>query len=176
MRVDVPGRHLESDEIADRVFPSGEGPIPVPLHLAACPECQEKVETLREGWLLDRGAVAGVVDATPPQFWKAQKDAVMEAVTGVGVGSVRPFPCPPGRAFFRRPVVALSSLAAAILLVTGLSLLRSRAPEIKVEVKPTPVADVGLAAADRKDDELLRSIDRMLSEDQPFSSLVPEGV
>ena len=68
----APGRHLTPDEIVDRVFPADEQPAPVPLHLAACPDCQEKVSQLREAWLLDRGAVGGLVESIPDAFWIAQ--------------------------------------------------------------------------------------------------------
>jgi len=50
-------RHLTSDEIAEHVFPGDDRPVAVPEHLAACATCQERVATLREAWLLDRGAV-----------------------------------------------------------------------------------------------------------------------
>src|SRR5262249_35094347 len=70
---DAPGRHLTPDEIVDRLFPSGDEPVPVALHLAACSECQEKLGRVRDAWILDRGVVAGAVEALPSSFWEAQE-------------------------------------------------------------------------------------------------------
>ena len=75
------GRHLTGDEIVNRIFPVEEGPAPIPMHLAVCPECQEKVSKLREAYLLDRGAVAGVVESLPGEFWTSQRRAVIGRIS-----------------------------------------------------------------------------------------------
>jgi anti-sigma factor RsiW len=158
-------RHLGSDEIVERVFPADDRPIAVPGHLATCAECQERVANLREAWLLDRGAVSGAVDDLPSEFWEAQAAATMAAVrTPAAAPEVRVFPAR-ARGILRHPVLALSSLAAALLLVGGLSLLRSggAVPAVRTaavkSMEKTPVL-----VNDASDDELLVSIDRVLED------------
>ncbi|MCM3877609.1 MAG: hypothetical protein NEA02_14485, partial [Thermoanaerobaculia bacterium] len=137
-------RHLASDEIVERVFPADDRPVAVPDHLATCAECQERVANLREAWLLDRGAVSGAVDDLPSEFWKAQAAATMAAVRIQTVGPVSVSP-PRSRGILRHPLLAVSSLAAALLLVGGLSLVRSRAaaPALRTaavtSIEKTPV-------------------------------------
>lgn len=173
-------RHLDPDEIVERVFPSDDRPAALPGHLATCPECQERVAGLREAFLLDRGAVSGAVDDLPSAFWRAQASAAMEAVRA-GVVSpeeapgadVRAFPARP-RGIVRHPLLAFSSLAAGLLLVGGLSFLRSGgvAPAARtaavnaMEKTPSLVNDAS-------DDELLVSIDRLL-EDSSLAGYVVE--
>jgi hypothetical protein len=170
--------HLTSDEIVERVFPGDDRPVAVPEHLATCVACQERVATLHDAWLLDRGAVSGAVDDLPAAFWEAQVVATMEAVrAGVPeetpVAEVRVFPARV-RGILRHPMLALSSLAAALLLMGGLSLLRpgSTVPAIQtaamdsMERTPAPVNDAS-------DDELLVSIDRAL-EDSSLAGFIPE--
>ena len=126
---DLRVRHLTDDEIVDRVFPSTES-APVPLHLAACAECQARVARLREAWLLDRGAVEGRVEAVPAESWEAQSAAVMARVRGEAARPARgvfPFRLRWSEHLVRRPALAVSSVAAALALVTGLTLLRPRA-------------------------------------------------
>ena len=181
------GRHLSPDEIAQRVFPVQEGPVAVPSHLMSCGPCQERVARLREAWLRDRGAVDGVVDALPEEFWARQASAVMTAVIaaeGEGtaapaaeVTGVHPFPAAARRSFFRHPVLAFGSLAAALLLVAGITAGRFRGPDPQVAVK-APSAPVSVRAtpvpADSADEELLLSIDQVLSEDGPAGGLLSE--
>lgn len=175
---EVRGRHLTPDEIVARVFPVDEETAPVPLHLAVCAECQSKVAHLREGWLLDRGAVAGVVDALPAGFWEGQTASIMQTLQSTGNVStgVRPFPVfIRSTSFLRRPVVAFGSLAAALVLMAGISFLKPKAPPIVEAQNQAVPTKVAVTDVDRTDDELLRDIDRAL-EEAPFSSLVPEGV
>ncbi len=168
---EAPGRHLTPDEIVDRVFPADEQPAPVPLHLAACPGCQEKVSNLREASL-------------PGAFWNAQAASILAAATD-------PAPAEPARtmipfssfhrSFLRRPALAFGSLAAALALVAGITYTRLRTPpatEVAQNVRP-PAATPAAASSDetdKKDDELLRSIDEILADDGPVSPLVPQGV
>jgi hypothetical protein len=171
-------RHLTSDEIVERVFPGDDRPAAVPEHLATCAACQERVATLHDAWLLDRGAVSGVVDDLPAAFWEAQVAATMETVrAGVSeeapVAEVRVFPARL-RGILRHPMLALSSLAAALLLVGGLSLLHSgstvpAAQTAAIDNKEKTPAIVN----DASDDELLISIDRAL-EDSSLAGLIVE--
>lgn len=166
-------RHLTSDEIVERVFPGADRPAAVPEHLAACATCQERVATLREAWLLDRGAVSGVVDDLPPAFWQAQAAAAM-AVVRAGApqegpaADVRVFPSRM-RGILRHPALALSSLAAALLLVAGLSQLRSPSTPPVVQTAKTPAP-----ATDASDDDLLVSVDRALEDSSLAGFLVEE--
>ena len=164
-------RHLGSDEIVERVFPADDRPIVVPGHLATCAECQERVANLREAWLLDRGAVSGAVDDLPSEFWEAQVAATMATVrSGAGApeetqgAEVRVFPAR-ARGILRHPVLALSSLAAALLLVGGLSLLRSggAVPAVRTAAVKSMEKTPALVN-DASDDELLVSIDRVLED------------
>lgn len=158
-------RHLGSDEIVERVFPADDRPIAVPGHLATCAECQERVANLREAWLLDRGAVSGAVDDLPSEFWEAQVAATMAAVrTPAAAPEVRVFP-PRARGILRHPVLALSSLAAALLLVGGLSLMRSggAVPAVRTAAVKSMEKTPALVN-DASDDELLVSIDRVLED------------
>jgi len=181
MRGEGTERHLTADEIVERVFPSGDRPVAVPENLSTCSPCQARVAQLREAWLLDRGAVAGVVDSLPESFWESQVEAVSRSVaendpsraveTGLPTGRVRLFPSA-SRRILRHPVLAAGSLAAALLLVAGITVGRlHKATEVAQQV---PTARPSLSPADKADDELLRSVDRLLREDSPVSSLVPE--
>ncbi|MGA7992338.1 MAG: hypothetical protein WCC53_12945 [Thermoanaerobaculia bacterium] len=161
--------HLSADEIFARVFPEDGGPVAVPRHLAGCAACQERVARLREAWLLDRGAVSGYVDALPGSFWTAQAERTMVAIRSAAAprASVRAF----RPRLLRHPLLAFGSLAAALVLVATVTMVRisTTAPVAQnatVE-RPTP------APGDGSDEELLRSIDRVL-DDSSFSSLVPE--
>lgn len=174
------GVHLTPDEIVARVFPIGEGAAPVPLHLAVCTACQERVARMREASLLDRGAVDGAMEAIPEEFWSRQAAATMVRVRfeAEKAAKIRPFPFVALKpALLRHPVMAVGSLAAAVVLVTGLTLLR---PGSDTATPPVPVAPaeqaIALPAADAGDDELLRAVDRLLAEETPYSALVPEGV
>lgn len=186
---DAPGRHLTADEIVDRVFPADEQPAPVPLHLAACPDCQEKVSTLREAWLLDRGAVGGLVESIPDAFWIAQTSSILasaSAPAGAEAPRVlpfgfRPLPFSISTSFLRRPALAFGSLAAAVALVAVVTYNRLHTKPLPPVAENVPHATPAVPAAptdetDRKDDELLRSIDDLLADDGPMSSLVPQGV
>ena len=171
-------RHLTSDEIVERVFPGDDRPAAMPEHLATCAACQERVATLHDAWLLDRGAVSGVVDDLPASFWEAQVAATMETVrAGVPeeapVAEVRVLP---GRlrGILRHPMLALSSLAAALLLVGGLSLRHSGGAVPAAQTAAVQVIEKTPAPAnDASDDELLVSIDRTL-EDSSLSGLIVE--
>lgn len=168
------GPHLTPDEMVARVFPPGDDPAPVPMHLAVCSECQSRVVQLREAWLLDRGATDGVVEALPDAFWSAQSAAVMAAVSAEGRPALPFHPAAFARTastFVRRPAMAFGSLAAALTLVAGLTLLRPAAapvPAGPVATLRTPVP--ALATDDKSDDELLRSIDEILAD----ASTAPE--
>jgi anti-sigma factor RsiW len=168
-------RHLTSDEIVERVFPVDDRAGAMPEHLMTCAACQESVAALHDAWLLDRGAVSGTVDDLPSGFWEAQAAATMAAVR---VGAPVDAPVPevgvfPSRmrGILRHPALAFSSLAAALLLVGGLSLLRSGSTPSAVQistVKTTPAV-----VNDASDDELLVSVDRAL-EDSSLAGLVME--
>lgn len=176
-------RHLGSDEIVERVFPADDRPVAVPDHLATCAECQERVANLREAWLLDRGAVSGAVDDLPSGFWEAQAAATMAAVRAraavpeeVPGAEVRVFPSR-ARGILRHPVVAFSSLAAALLLVGGLSLVRSgaTAPAVRTAAVKSMEKTPALVN-DASDDELLVSIDRVLEDSSLAGFPVEEGL
>jgi hypothetical protein len=163
-------RHLTSDEIVERVFPAGDRPADVPGHLATCAACQERVANLREAWLLDRGAVSFAVDDLPREFWETQAAATMAAVrAGAPLENVRVFPSRM-RGILRHPAIAFSSLAAALVLVGGLSLLRPSANE---RVAVTTAERTPVVSSDAADDELLVSIDRSL-EDSSLAGFVEE--
>jgi anti-sigma factor RsiW len=166
-------RHLTPDEIVERVFPADDRAGAIPEHLATCAACQERVAALHDAWLLDRGAVSGAVDDLPSGFWGAQAAATMASVRASAPVDA---PLPEARVFpsrmrgiLRHPALALSSLAAALLLVGGLSLLRSgsTAPPPNMAAVNTP------AVNDAADDELLVSVDRAL-EDSSLAGLVVE--
>ncbi len=176
-----PSRHLTPDEIVERVFPVDDGAGAMPEHLAKCAACQERVAALHDAWLLDRGAVSGAVDDLPSGFWEAQAAATMARVrAGATLDAPQPevgvFPSRM-RGILRHPALALSSLAAALVLVGGLSLLRSgsTAPPLLTatartgEVREKTPASVN----DASDDELLVSVDRAL-EDSSLAGLVVE--
>lgn len=176
---EAPGRHLTPDEIVDRVFPIDEQPAPVPLHLAACADCQRKLSQLREGWLLDRGAVAGVVDALPDAFWSAQTASILAGVA-VSEPAESPHPVPFSfqRSFFRRPTLAFGSLAAALALVALVTYSRLHSkPDAQIVRTVVPTAVPSAVAADetdRSDEELLRGIDDVLADEGPIAKLIPE--
>lgn len=176
------GRHLTPDEIIARVFPVDEGASPVPMHLAVCPECQSKVARLREGFLLDRGALVGGVEAYPDAFWSVQSAAIMDTVASVDrvapETNVRPFPLSFRGSFLRRPEIAVGSIAAALILVAGLSILKPGHSRISDARRPTvaPALQPAETTGDRSDDQLLRDIDHLLDQDAPYAALVPEGV
>jgi hypothetical protein len=164
-------RHLGPDEIVERVFPIGDRPVAVPDHLATCAECQGRVANLREAWLLDRGAVSGAMDDLPAEFWEAQAIATMAAVRArAAVPEEAPgaeVDVVPSRArgILRHPVLAFSSLAAALLLVGGLSLLRSgsTAPAMRT-VAARSMEKTPALVNDASDDDLLVSIDHVLED------------
>lgn len=172
-------RHLTPDEVVERVFPSDDSPVAVPAHLASCAECQDRVARLRSAWLLDRGAVAGVVEALPESFWEGEVESVMQnitmdepAVTPVSSG-IRPFPQRTQRFFMaRRPMVVVGSLAALLVLVAGIVATRRQAPA-PIAARQVPTVSSS-TSSDKADEELLLSIDRVLSEDPPAASFIPE--
>ncbi|MCE7959900.1 MAG: hypothetical protein DYH06_18480 [Acidobacteria bacterium ACB2] len=172
------GKHLTPDEIVARVFPVGEGAAPVPLHLAVCPECQGRVARLREASLLDRGAVDGAMEAIPEEFWGRQAASTMLRVRTEAekAAKVRPFPFVALKpTLLRHPVVAFGSLAAAVVLVTGLTLMRPGAQAPPAQEAPAAEQTTAIPEADAPDDELIRAVDRLLAEETPYSALVPEG-
>ena len=178
------GRHMTEDEIVNRVFPVEEGPAPIPIHQAVCPECQQRVAKLREAFLLDRGALTGVVESLPAEVWTAQRRAIMRRVTELAAVEAEeratPFPARFTRSILHRPVLAVGSLAAALALVAGLTVLRSGADVGAPGGAIVAVAQAnganGLTPADRDDDELLRSVDSILSTESPYGSLLPEAI
>ncbi len=177
------GRHLTDDEIVNRVFPVEEGPAPIPIHQAVCPECQQRVARLREGFLLDRGVVTGVVESIPEESWSAQRRSVMGRISELAARDAdekgTPFPARFTRSILHRPALAVGSLAAALALVAGLTVLRHGGDPKPAGAGTTVAAAVAadaseLPAADRADDELLRSVDTTLSNDAPLEALLPE--
>jgi hypothetical protein len=175
--------HLTRDEVVARVFPVHEGAVPVPLHLSVCPECQAKVARLRVASLLDRGAVEGVVEEIPDAFWDRQRAVVLARVRDEAAAppsSIASLPFRFKATVMRRPAVASASLAAALVLVAGITFLRPRpapvaAPESAPVATEAETFPGGLAtAADARDDELLCGVDTALSEEVPFRSLIPE--
>jgi|GEM_PF-958923 len=175
-------RHLTSEEIVARVFPVHEGAVPVPLHLSVCPECLEKVARLREASLLDKGAVEGVLEEIPPAFWDEQRSSTLSRVRDeAATAGMASFPLRWTARAVRRPAVAAASLAAALALVAGISVLRPHGtlvgPPASMAAEPRATLPNDLAsAADVRDDELLRGVDQALSEELPFRSLIPEEV
>lgn len=174
-------RHLTSDEIVERVFPGDDRPAAAPEHLATCAACQARVAALRDAWLLDRGAVSAAVDDLPPGFWQAQAAAAMAAVRA---GAPEEAPAADARVFpsrmrgiLRHPALALSSLAAALLLVAGLSQLRSSPTAPAARAATTTISEIRertpAPANDASDDELLVSVDRAL-EDPSLSGFIEE--
>lgn len=161
--------HLSADEVVARVFPEEGGPAVVPAHLAGCAECQERVARLREAWLLDRGAVSGFVDGLGEPFWRAQAERTMEEIRSSA--APRPAVRNVRTRVLRHPFLAFGSVAAALVLVATatISHVVSRAPvtQSAVVVRPTP------SPADASDEELLRSIDRVL-DDSSFTRLAAE--
>ncbi len=164
-----PTSHLSADEVVARVFPEEGGPAVVPAHLAGCAECQERVARLREAWLLDRGAVSGYVDGLGEPFWRAQAERTMEEIRasrapGAELRNRR------ARAL-RHPFLAFGSLAAALVLVATATISRvaSQTPVVQsaAVVRPTP------SPVDASDEELLRSIDRVL-DDSSLTRLASE--
>lgn len=176
------GRHLTEDEVVNRVFPAQDGTAPIPIHQAVCPECQERVARLREAFLLDRGALTGVVESLPPEFWTAQRKAVMGRITELAAldaeEKAAPFPARLTRSVLQRPALAFGSLAAALALVAGLTVLRGGG-ESPVEPVQTVAAAEGAAAfsaADTADDELLRAVDVALTTDATYETVLPEAM
>jgi hypothetical protein len=178
-------RHLTTDEIVAHLFPVHEGAVPVPLHLSVCSECQAKVARLHEAWLLDKGAVQGVLEEIPSAFWAEQQGAILARVRDEAAAASAPAPFPlrwTARAV-RRPAVAAASLAAALALVAGISVLKPHEAAVQPSGPNVTAAETSSAsphglvdAADLRDDELLRGIDQSLSEELPFRSLIPEEV
>ena len=174
-----PSRHLTPDEIVERVFPADDHAGAAPEHLATCAACQESVAALHDAWLLDRGAVSGAVDDLPASFWEAQAAATMAAVRASAdapAPGVAVFPSRM-RGILRHPALALSSIAAALLLVGGLSLLRSGPAAPPVQTAAVTASEgrekTSVAVNDAADDELLVSVDRAL-EDSSLAGLVVE--
>ncbi len=176
--------HLTPDEIVEHVFPSGDRPSETPAHLSDCAGCRDKVARLREAWLLDRGAVDGLVEALPETFWRSQREAILRSLQAEAApaaspkGGLHPFPASmrSGR-LLRHPALALGSLAAALALVAGISFTRLWAPE-HAGPDPQAVQTPALSTApatDKSDDELLLSIEQVLTEEPPFTSLIPDG-
>lgn len=177
------GRHMTDDEIVNRVFPVEEGPAPIPIHQAVCPECQQRVARLREGFLLDRGAVTGVVESIPEEVWAAQRRSVMGRIADLAARDagdrVTPFPERFTRSILRRPALAVGSLAAALALVAGMTVLRGGADPKPAAAGTTVSASVAadapvLPPADQADDDLLRDVDSVLSNATPLEALLPE--
>lgn len=90
-----------------------------------------------------------------------------------------PFPARFTRSILHRPALAFGSLAAALALVAGISVLRG-GTEALPPAGAAAVASVAagdpaeLSAADRDDDELLRSVDSALSGEASQEALLPE--
>ncbi len=177
------GRHLTEDEVVGRIFPVEEGPAPIPIHQAVCPECQQRVAKLREAFLLDRGAITGVVEALPGDFWSGQRKAILGRISELAAveaeQNATPFPARFTRSILHRRALAFGSLAAALALVAGLTILRDgndAGPSAGVAtVAALPASGpAGLSAADRDDDELLRAVDSVLSTEASHEALLPE--
>ena len=177
------GRHMTDEEIVARVFPVDEGPAPIPMHQAVCPECQQRVTKLREAFLLDRGVVTGVIESLPGDFWAAQRRAILGRISELAAVEAEekatPFPARFTRSILQRPALAFGSLAAALALVAGLTVLRGGtesgpAASAATVAAVTASEPAGLSAADREDDELLRSVDSVLSSEASHEALLPE--
>ncbi len=176
-------RHLTPEEIVERVFPNDDRPSAVPVHLGLCAECQSRVARLREAWLLDRGSVDGFVDGLPESYWETQRASILSTVEGravpgrSGVSGIVPFPSGlRGGRLFAHPFLALGSVAAALALVGVLSVGRlgsrpTASPSAGAVVTPAAGA---VPAADKADDELLRSVDLVLHEEPDYATLVPD--
>ena len=176
------GRHLTEDEVVNRVFPAQDGTAPIPIHQAVCPECQERVARLREAFLLDRGALTGVVESLPPAFWNAQRKSVMGRISELAAQDAEekaaPFPARLTRSVLQRPALAFGSLAAALALVAGLTVLRggSEAPEKPVQTVAAAEGIAAFSAADSADDELHRAVDVALTTESPYETILPEAM
>ena len=176
------GRHLTEDEVVNRVFPAQDGTAPIPIHQAVCPECQERVARLREAFLLDRGALTGVVESLPPEFWNAQRKAVMGRISELAAQEAEekatPFPARLTRSVLQRPTLAFGSLAAALALVAGLTVLRGGSDPSAEPVPTVASAEGGstFSAADSADDELLRAVDVALTTESPYETVLPEAM
>jgi hypothetical protein len=134
--------------------------------------------------------VAGSVDVLPEPFWLAQSAAVMQAIREEvpEESGIHPFSIP--KSIVRRPFLAFASLAAALALVAGLSVLNpfrsgpstlrpgttASATRPHAVASPDADANANANATDTSDDELLRSVDSLLSEETPYSNLIPLGV
>jgi hypothetical protein len=174
---------MTDEEIVARVFPVEEGPAPIPMHQAVCPECQQRVAKLREAFLLDRGVVTGVVESLPGDFWAAQRRSILGRISELAVVEAEqkatPFPARFTRSILHRPALAFGSLAAALALVAGLTVLRGGS-EAGPSTGTATVADAlagaptGLSAVDREDDELLREVDSVLSNEESYGAILPE--
>jgi len=152
-------RHLTPDEIVDRVFPATTVRRPSPLTSGACAACQAKVARLREAWLLDRGRRRGRRRRPSPSPTGTPSEpsilARLEAATRAAAKARPPWRL---RATSRRfrfrtagglpppPGPCGGSLAAALVLVVGLTVSRLRAPR-----RPVPdlaAEDAGRGRAD----------------------------
>ena len=121
------------------------------------------------------------MDDLPPGFWEAQAASTM-ALVRAGARVVSPVPevgVFPSRirGLLRHPALAFSSLAAALLLVGGLSILRSGPTGLPVQTAAVKAGEIKektpAAVNDASDDELLVSVDRAL-EDSSLAGLVVE--
>lgn len=193
------GRHLTPDEIVAYVLPERDGPAPVPMHLATCPRCQNHVAGLRSALAADRAAVDRAVDGLPEGFWETQRRTVLETVRQGPVPRRSNLLAPlRGRASFKTPshrsAVIFGSLAASVALAIGLSVTLARpggeVQPASARLKPTvavssisttsstaPAARAaGMGSADAADDELLRSVDLLLTGEGPLTNILPEGM
>ncbi|MHB1044943.1 MAG: hypothetical protein ACYC4P_02925 [Thermoanaerobaculia bacterium] len=176
------GRHLTEDEVVNRVFPAQDGTAPIPIHQAVCPECQERVARLREAFLLDRGALTGVVESYPAEFWNAQRKAVMGRISELAAQEAEekatPFPARLTRSVLQRPALAFGTLAAALALVAGLTVLRGGSDPSAEPVQTVASAEgaAPFSAADTADDELLRAVDVALTTESPYETVLPEAM
>jgi hypothetical protein len=129
------------------------------------------------------------VESIPDAFWIAQTSSIL-AAANAPAGSVAPRPLPFGfrplpfsfpTSFLRRPALAFGSLAAAVALVAVITYnrlhTRPSPPPTDAATLHQPMATPApVDETDKKDDELLRSIDDLLADEGTLSSLVPQGV
>ena len=140
--------HLTDGELLDLAAPPVSAPEAVSPHLAACPRCSRQLAEWKK-------AMAGLSnrDADPPAGFEA---AVMEQVRAAALPGMRR-----GRAI--RWAAVAAALVAALLLAPWLRVASIAAP-----------AGV-MTAADRADDQLLRDVSRLVTEEDRsgWGSLVP---
>lgn len=140
--------HLTDGELLELAAPPVSAPEAVSPHLAACPRCARQLAE----WKKAMADLAGR-NADPPAGFEA---AVMARVRAAGL---------PGKS--RGGVIRWAAVAAALVAAFVL------APRVRVASIAAPAA--AMTAADRADDQLLRDVSRLVTEEDRsgWGSLVP---